>query len=158
MSESPSPPSGAPPPTDCFFCALAHSGRAPGPQRVYEDPWFLVSHSLDDTGTTYLGSLIVQTKRHVPDLSGLTREEAAALGPLLVSLSGALKESTGASWTYCYSFLEGVRHVHFFVVARYASVPPEYVRLAIADWPKAPQGDLSEVTALVERIRARMRA
>jgi diadenosine tetraphosphate (Ap4A) HIT family hydrolase len=140
----------------CIFCDRL---RDPSPLRdrlIYEDDLFHVSHQVDDAGPTYLGLALLQTKRHVRDLSDLSEQEAQALGPLLRRLSRGVEEATGAEWTYCYSFLEGSRHLHILVTARYRGVPREFVRLAISDWPDAPKGDRESVRRLCQAISAAM--
>ena len=123
---------------------------------VYEDEHFHASHHVDDGRPSLLGVVLIQTKRHVNDLSELNEPESKGLGELVKDVSVALKAEVGAAWTYCYSFLEGARHVHVFVTARYPGVPSEYVRLNIGDWPLAPLGDVDEVEALASRLRVRL--
>jgi diadenosine tetraphosphate (Ap4A) HIT family hydrolase len=64
--------------------------------------------------------LVVLPRRHVESLDELTDDEMADLGPLLSSLTRALKELTGCAKTYVALFAEaaGYAHVHFHVVPR----------------------------------------
>lgn len=114
----------------------------------------MLPHYFDENEATLLGLVLIVTKRHVNDLSELTDSEAQRLGVLINRISKALKTSVGAAWTYCYCFMEGVRHVHVFVTARYPSLPKEYVRLNIGNWPEAPVGELKEVSELAFRLRS----
>jgi histidine triad (HIT) family protein len=148
-------PSAAPPVAGCVFCDRMIDPTELEARRVYEDETFHVAHSLNDDGpTSYLGTLLVQTKRHVRNLGELSRDESLRLGLVLSRVSRALIRATGAEWTYCFSFTEGYRHVHFIVAARYPGLPREYVRLSFAEWPDAPRGPLSEVEGLCRRLRA----
>jgi len=140
---------------ECFFCERmmnSSSYSALKERTIYEDELFHVSHQFDEA-PTYLGLVLIQTKRHVNDLSELSEPESQELGSLIARISKALKATTGAAWTYCYSFLEGYRHVHLLVTSRYPSVPKEYVRLAIGDWPEAPVGGKKEVEELSNKLR-----
>ncbi len=146
------------PQTDCFFCRRMED-RAPLQDVViYEDNRFHVSHHLTDEGDestpSYLGMVLIQTKRHVNDLAALTEAESSQLGKLTMRLSRAIKAATGAAWTYCYCFLEGYRHVHVFLAARYPGMPEEYIRLNLTDWPGAPSGSRKEVSELCHKLRS----
>ena len=148
---------GAPgPPTSCWFCRSASGTTALSELVIYQDDLFLATHALEPEGRTYLGSVTVQTKRHVHDLGSLSDPESQRVGPLLTQLGRSLQKCTGAEWTYCALFLEGFRHVHFILTARYPSVPPEFLRLDIERWPGAPRGSREQVLDLVRRIRASM--
>ncbi len=142
--------------TICAFCDGAHL-RAQSPTRiVYEDDHFYVIHPLDSAEPTYLGSLMLVTKRHAPGFAELTADEAQAFGLLLARVSRALKAATDAEHAYVYSFGEGFRHLHAFVVARYDAMPAEYVRLDVERWPDAPRGDAAAVEALCARLRSHL--
>jgi histidine triad (HIT) family protein len=152
-SRPPSTPPATVPSTSCFFCQRLRSPEEWRDRLVWENPDFHVSHQGNEAEPTLLGDLIVQTRRHVPDLGELTRSEARMLGLLVAGLSRSLTECTGASWTYCFAFLEGYRHVHLSIVARYPGLPKEFVRLAVAEWPDAPRGSRAEVKELCRRLR-----
>jgi diadenosine tetraphosphate (Ap4A) HIT family hydrolase len=139
---------------ECLFCRQMRDPSLLQSRLVYEDEFFHASHYFDERAPTLLGLVLIQTKRHVNDLSELTDSEAQGLGILVQKISKALKSSVGAAWTYCYCFMEGVRHVHVFVSARYPSLPKEYVRLNISNWPEAPTGRLKEVGELAIRLRS----
>jgi len=140
----------------CMFCERLWNPSGLADISVYEDELFHVSHQLNEEGQTYLGSVIIQTRRHVHDLAGLTEKEAARLGSLITRSSRALKNCTGAGWTYVESFLERYQHVHVIVTSRYPSMPNEYIRLAIRKWPDAPRGARVEVVELSRKLRADM--
>ncbi len=141
----------------CLFCQRDNSPTFED-RLIYEDELFLASHRLDEQAPSYLGLVLIQTKRHVNDLGELTEAEAERLGTLIRRVSQALKATTGAAWTYCYCFMEGVRHVHAFVTARYPGVPQEYVRLDTGNWPRAPVGGQREVVELAKRLRSMIAA
>jgi len=140
----------------CMFCERLRNPSGLADCLVYEDELFHVSHQLNEEDQTYLGSVIIQTRRHAHDLAELTEEEAARLGSLITRSSRALKNCTGAGWTYAESFLERYQHVHVIVTARYSSMPKEYIRLAIRKWPGAPRGAHADVVELSRKLRADM--
>ena len=116
-----------------------------------------MAHPLDGDELTYLGSLMIVTKRHVPSFAELTADEAQSLGLLLSRVSRALKAATGAGHAYAYFFGEGFHHLHIFTVARYDEMPAAYVRLAVERWPEAPRGGAAAVEALCAVLRADLR-
>lgn len=71
-------------------------------------------------GTRLPAWLVVVPRRHVLALDELSAEEVSGLGPLLRSLTSALRTVTGCSKTYVALFAqaEGYAHVHFHVVPR----------------------------------------
>jgi histidine triad (HIT) family protein len=155
-SQKPSP-ADAPPPSeadpDCHFCQRMTDPGSLRDRLVFEDGLFHVSHQLEENGPSYLGILLIQTTRHAPEMAELTDLEGEELGSLVQQTSRALKSCTGAAWTYVFSFTEGFRHVHVVVAARYPSMPKQYVRLSLTDWPDAPKGGRLEVVALTHRLR-----
>jgi histidine triad (HIT) family protein len=139
--------------TDCPFCERQERRGDLAERTVYEDELYLVAHQVADTGPSALGVVLLQTKRHVPDLASLTAREAARLGTVVSKVSRALHACSGAAWTYCFGFTEAYRHVHLVIAARYPDLPRRYVRLAFADWPGAPRGDRRQVAELCLRLR-----
>jgi diadenosine tetraphosphate (Ap4A) HIT family hydrolase len=109
---------------DCLSCAFERRPDAPPRERIYLDAHWRVAHAF---GTAQPGWLVVLPRRHVLALDELSRAEAAALGPLLRSLTAALREVTGCAKTYVALFAEaeGFSHVHFHVVPRPADLDPQ---------------------------------
>jgi diadenosine tetraphosphate (Ap4A) HIT family hydrolase len=140
-------------PADCLFCQRMRAPELLRPRLVLEDDTVHASHQVAESGASYLGAVLLQTKRHVASLGHLTDAEGRALGTAVVRLCRAVEQCTGAPWTYCYSFLEAVQHVHVLIVARYAEMPKEYVRLGAEQWPAAPRGTVQEVAELCQRLR-----
>ena len=142
-------------PTDCFVCRK-HRGEVSIPGgAIYEDDLVYASHAQIREGqtTAYLGYLMVEPKRHVPGLEGLTDEEAAALMRLVTRLSRALKATEQAEHIYLLVFGELVHHVHIHVVARYPDAPREYWGASVDEWPEAPRGGPAEMEAVCARLR-----
>ncbi len=107
--------------SDCLGCDVL-SGQVVVPGGIiYEDDLWVVDHSTSPV--VLAGFLIVKTRRHVEDVGALTDEEASALGPLLRNVTAAVRNALGAERTYVCSFGEAVRHVHWYVVPRYAGMP-----------------------------------
>jgi len=148
----------AAPPVECFFCRSLEDRAAFEERGVYEDDLLRATHPIEEEGPTFLGTVLVQTKRHAEGLAGLTDAEAERLGWLVTRLSRALGTTVGAAWTYAYCFSEGYRHVHLFVDARYPNLPAAHVRLGLHEWPDAPRGDPAAVRALAHRLRAELAA
>jgi histidine triad (HIT) family protein len=142
----------APPPVTCHFCEILKDPASLAERTVFADESFHLSHHLELDEPTYLGMLLLQSCRHVEGIAELRGPEAARLGRLLQASSEALTRCTGAPWTYVFSFAEGFRHLHLFVVARYADLPKEFVRLSISDWPGAPKGGREQVVDLSRRL------
>src|SRR3970040_1339326 len=110
-----------PRPADCFICRK-HRGEVSIPGgAIYQDDRLYVGHAQLPEGKTtcYLGWIIVETKRHVPELADLTDAEAQALGLMVSRVSRALMASEKAEHVYSFFLGDGVKHVHLHVVPRY---------------------------------------
>jgi histidine triad (HIT) family protein len=139
---------------DCLFCNIQR-GLIPaigGP--VYENDLVYAHHFQVGEGPTYLGHLLLETKRHTPGFADLTPTEAQAMGLLITHLSSALKACTGADKVYAEFYGEVIPHLHVHLTARYPDTPDEYLRWKIEDWPGAPRGTADEINVLCTRLRA----
>lgn len=140
----------------CFICQK-HRGEWPIPGGlIYEDDLLVVCHLQylgRDPNDTYLGYLIIETKRHTPGLAELTAEEAQALGLMASRLARALKVSEGAEHIYQLVWGDHVSHMHVHIVPRYPGAPVPYWGIHVDEWPEAPRGGLPEIEALCERLR-----
>ena len=82
---------------DCFVCRKHRGEITIAGGAIYEDDVLYVGHlQLQEGQNTYLGSLMVEPKRHTPGLADLTDTEAQAVGLMVTRLSRALKASEGA--------------------------------------------------------------
>jgi diadenosine tetraphosphate (Ap4A) HIT family hydrolase len=143
---------------ECFFCNMRKDVSQWSERLVYEDDLVLVTHEIDSDGPTYLGAVLIQTKRHTEHgLTDLTDLEGQRIGFLVAQISRALRDLVGAAWTYTYSFTEAYQHVHQFVCARYPNMPPEYARLQFREWKEAPRGTSPQVAELSKKLGSRLR-
>lgn len=113
--------------TGCRSCELVDrrdAGAAPPWDRILRTPEWDVVHAY---GTSIEGWLVLVTRRHVAALADLTDAESAALGPLVVRVSRALRDVVGCVKTYAAQFAEDPAHphVHVHVIPRSADQPPE---------------------------------
>ena len=126
---------------------------------IAADDLMVLGHVLPDAPGTdgkpvYLGHLVLEPRRHVAGLAGLTPDEGAALGRWAVLAAKALRAE------HVYSQVVGHRidHLHLHLVPRYPGTPSEYWWPRLGEWPDAPMGGNAEVTQLVDEIRARLEA
>lgn len=117
------------PPVDvrqqCSACAEIQ-GRITAPGGViFDDGLWFVSHH---TGRfTDPGELIVKPRRHCESLAELSREEAAALGPVLRAAVRAIEREIPAERIYAVSFNERIRHLHFLLLPRTREMPRGHI-------------------------------
>jgi diadenosine tetraphosphate (Ap4A) HIT family hydrolase len=121
---------------------------------IYADDLICAYHWYSGEGPEYLGTLVVQPRRHAKTFAALTDAEAQAIGLLTARLSRALETGANAERAYVYFFGEVVPHLHLFVVARYPGTPEAYWRMNLNDWPDAPKGGAAEIASLSQRLRA----
>jgi histidine triad (HIT) family protein len=138
----------------CIFCDIQRGEPLPGGM-VYGDDLVYAYHLADeDEQSTYLGHLVLVTRRHAADFTALTADEARAIGPLTAHLSSALKDCTGAEKVYSVFYGEVTPHLHVHLTARYHDAPKSHLRWNAENWPDAPRGNAYEVAALCQRLRS----
>jgi histidine triad (HIT) family protein len=140
---------------DCLVCSK-HRGEILTPGRaIFADDLVYAGHALIPEGQqdTFLGTLFVEPKRHVPELADLTAAEACAIGVLVARLSRALMRSGDVEHIYLFVFGHHVPHLHIWLLPRYAGTPREYWGTRADEWPDAPRGGINEITALCDRLR-----
>ena len=138
----------------CLFCDIQQGLIASVGGVLYEDDLVYAHHYHFGEEPTYLGHLLIETKRHTPDFAELTPTEAQAIGLLIARLSNALKACTGAEKVYAVFYGEVTPHLHVHLTARYPGTPAEYLRWNIEDWPGAPRGNADQIAALCQRLRS----
>jgi diadenosine tetraphosphate (Ap4A) HIT family hydrolase len=117
---------------------------------------FLLTHFpvLDGERATR-GHLLIETKRHITDLTELNFEEAAALGTLIRDGAEAIREICGAEHVYLFRINDQVKHLHFHLVPRYPQTPREVWGQKIMSWTENPNKiSLSEVKLISEELRS----
>jgi diadenosine tetraphosphate (Ap4A) HIT family hydrolase len=137
----------------CYVCDKHRAGDG----FIAGDELIVVGHVLPDAPGTdgapvYLGHLVVEPRRHVAGLAGLTPEEGAALGLWAARAAKALRAEHVYSWVIGHR----IDHLHLHLVPRYPETPPEFWWPRLDEWPDAPRGGNAEVTQLVGEIRARL--
>jgi histidine triad (HIT) family protein len=142
--------------SDCFVCAK-HADPAFAP--ILSDEFAHVSHLPLTTpagraADAYLGYLMVEPRRHVPELGDLTLEEAASFGRLAARASAALTAGEGAEHVYAAVIGHGVAHLHMHLIPRYPGTPREYWWTRVDEWPDAPRGGEDAIAAVSDRLRA----
>lgn len=100
--------------------------EAPGGTILRQDGW-VVDHSLSPC--VLRGWLILKPERHVEHIADLTAGESASLGPLIQKASHAMRSALKCERVYVMSMGEVVRHVHIYLVPRYADMPQHGLRV-----------------------------
>lgn len=102
---------------ECLICNKHRGLQAQPPGGyVYEDPLWMVCHAPVRKGP--LGTLFIESRRHILDFSEFSDEEAHTFGPLARRVYAALRSLLGASRLYQVSLMEGVPHFHAWIVPR----------------------------------------
>ena len=147
----------APTDPDCLICAK-HRGDGPlvGPV-VWADRHLLVTHRpVGEDGTTVLGHLFVETRRHAPYLADLTEDEAVSVARTVRRAARGLRAELAADFVFSAIVGMGVAHFHQHLFVRHPGTPAEYDWMAGHDWPAAPRGTSSTVMELCDRLRTHL--
>jgi histidine triad (HIT) family protein len=145
-----------PTPTKCLVCRKRRGEIAVPGGAIYEDGLIYVSHAMlwGDEEDHYLGHLLVEPKRHVPELACLAAEEAKAIGLYASRVARSLMHTEDVEHVYSFVIGDGVPHVHVHVIGRYPGAPREYWGPRVDEWPEAPRGGEGKMAQVAARIRA----
>jgi ATP adenylyltransferase len=139
---------------DCRICAK-HQGEGPlvGPV-AWADEYLIISHRpAGEDGTTVLGYLYVDSRRHVPYLADLTDAEAEAIGRAVRRAAAGLRAELGADFVFSAIIGSAIAHFHQHLFVRHAGTPARYEWMAGDQWPGAPRGSTADIVALATRLR-----
>lgn len=129
----------------CIFC----EGRWPHQEALYEDDFWSL-RALDGPP----GWAVLWLRRHAEDITELTAEELASIGPVLARVCGGIRDAAEVDRVYINVFGETNRHLHIVLVARGEEIPPEYRGPAmLANMGELPTDDAraAEVARTLQR-------
>ncbi|SDI32055.1 Diadenosine tetraphosphate (Ap4A) hydrolase [Actinokineospora alba] len=137
----------------CLICAK-HRGEGPlVGHRVWADEHVIVSHRpVGDDGTTVLGYLFVESRRHAPSLDALTEVEAGAVARAAWRAARGLRAELDPEFVFSAIVGRAVAHFHQHLFARYRGTPEPYPWMESAQWPGAKRGGVGEVAELCVRL------
>lgn len=143
---------------ECVICRKQR-GELPLPGGpIYTDDLVFACHAQlwDEQPDQYLGWLVLETRRHTPDLTSLTEEEAVQIGKIAWRIAGILKDELKAAKVYLFVMGEGVAHFHMHLLPRYPDTPREYWGPSVDEWPDAPRGGEREIEQLCRKLIERI--
>ena len=109
------------PDAGCLSCRIV-AGKQEVPGGIlYEHEYWIVASKVSPVLVP--GHLFLILKRHCEHLADLAPEEAGALGPIVQKTCAALTQVLHPVKIYVASYGEGVKHIHFHVIPRTASMP-----------------------------------
>jgi diadenosine tetraphosphate (Ap4A) HIT family hydrolase len=117
---------------------------------IYEDEHWVVRHSGE---TNILGYVILETRRHILDLSQANECELESYGPLLGRLMKAIRAVTNCQRVYSFTLAEMVPHYHVHLIPRTAAIPRAYRGRGILSYPLKPAADRELMRETCERLR-----
>ena len=101
-----------------------------------------------DGSVTYLGYVMVETRRHTSGVSDLTRLESRAVGECVTRVARALTAVVQAEHVYAFVLGDDIQHFHEHVVGSYVGTPRQFWGFRADQWPGAPRGDAESVMNL----------
>jgi len=138
-------------------CSICDKHRGAGPlvgPTVWADDDVVVTHRpVGADGTTVLGYLYVETRRHAPYLADLTDREAEKVGKVVRRAALSLRTELAADYVFSVIVGRAVAHFHQHLFVRHTGTPADYDWLAGDEWPEAPRETASDVENLCARLR-----
>lgn len=133
----------------CHLCEMEAGDGPQGGWVLQDENW---SVGIAD-GIEVPGWLTGQIRRHAVGTAALNEAEQVSLGPLMVRLTKAITEVTGAEKVYVVAFGEAFPHWHFLLMARTAEVDSAH-RGAALMLNRAQYLNPEAALAAAERIRS----
>jgi diadenosine tetraphosphate (Ap4A) HIT family hydrolase len=154
----------------CVLCRGVEGDPELGRIQVWQDDLWRLTTSIHPTETAR-GFSFLEPKRHIPDITALDGEEAAAFGSVIGTVTAALKEVTGAELVYVHVFGGHIDHLHLHLAPHTEGdslsdsmirgefieepLPSGAVAILSKDFPAVPE---DELRATAETIRERLAA
>jgi diadenosine tetraphosphate (Ap4A) HIT family hydrolase len=136
----------------CLVCR-EHTGEVALPGgHLLADDHVVAFHVPPLSGSSYLGHLLVTSRRHCPDFADLDPGEAASVGVAISACSAALK-ALGAGHVYVATVGHGVAHLHVHLLPRWPETPDDVAWYAVDDWSGARRGGEAEIVSIVTSLR-----
>jgi len=134
--------------SDCIFCKII-AGEIPS-IKIYEDEYSL---SFMDIGPIVKGHALVIPKAHYNSLSETPNDVLAHVMSMVQIVAQAMQNGLGADGINIHQANgqaagQVVPHLHFHVIPRFKHDGHHW------NWTPHPYADLSEATALADRIQA----
>ena len=140
---------------DCQVCSKqkdlsSHTGPA-----IFDDGGWLVTHFPKlETEKATRGHLLIESRRHLQDLTEMNDEEASALGRLIREGATRIKERLGVDHVYCYRINDKTTHLHFHLIPRYPNTPKEFWGTGIMACTTSPKlTTLEEIQAVAKLLK-----
>ena len=118
-------------PLACNICTQNEDAKALGDSRVWASRDWLLRHDSDPC--PIVGWLILQPRRHVQGISGLSSREANEFGSLSHFIAKSMEQVLQAPKVYQVAFGESVDHMHVHFIPRYYDLDSKYFGFGIAD-------------------------
>jgi diadenosine tetraphosphate (Ap4A) HIT family hydrolase len=138
----------------CVICSRQSLGGSAEGEVVYMDESWVVRHSSE---TNLLGYLLVESRRHILDLSQADACQASTYGPLLSSVMKAMRAVLPCERIYTFTLAEAVPHFHVHVIPRTATLPKAFRGRGILSYPLQPGPDKNLTAEICARLRRALR-
>ncbi|WP_433656161.1 HIT family protein [Nocardia sp. CA-128927] len=119
---------------------------------IFEDELIVVTHRSLTKAAAVPGFLLVETRRHTPNLSSLTDAEASAVGRAVARAARALQRELAPEFVFSSITGRTVAHFHQRVFARPFGTPPTIPWTDVDSWPESPRITIAELIALSRRL------
>ncbi len=140
-------------PRDCPICA-AQDGRGPlAAPEVWSDELVVVRHAALRDDRVVLGHLVVESRRHVAHLDGLSDAEAGAVGRAARRAAVALRAELDISSVHAAVINQRIAHFHQHVYVRHRGTPEDLPWFRADEWAGAPHGDATTTAGFCTRLR-----
>lgn len=143
---------------DCMVCRKHEDVHSVTGEIILEKGgWVLTHFPFVDGQKATKGYLLIETRRHIQDLTEMNTEESQALGQLIHDGAELIKSNMGAEHVYVFRINDKVQHLHFHLAPRYPGTPKEFWGFKISEWPETPRVGLDEIQKISRQLSGRSR-
>jgi len=135
-------------------CAICQNIADSSAGYLYESDDWLLRHSVE---TNIEGYLILESRRHILDLSQASEREIDSYGPALALATRAIRKVTAAERVYTFTLAEAVPHLHVHLIPRGKDMPKAWRGRGILAYPLTPTVNTSTLPEVCKSLRQELR-
>ncbi|MFI6210455.1 HIT family protein [Nocardia brasiliensis] len=143
--------------SECQVCTK-HRGLSPLLRPlIYTDDLVIVTHRSLGRRQPVPGYLLIETRRHTPNLASLTDQEAAAVGRATTRAARALQQELAPESVFSTVTGRSVPHFHQRVFARPPGTPAAIPWHDVDSWSDGPRITATDLISLCARLSTHFR-
>jgi len=101
--------------------------------------------------------MILESRRHILDLSQATSEEIASYGPTLAMATRAINKVVAPEKVYTFTLAESCPHLHLHMIPRQKDMPRAWIGRGIMSYPLIPGVNAATLPQVCQKLRLELK-